>query len=304
MPLFSVLQSLASTSNAVGGFQLVDIVSSGYAAMSGALRVNTRAPVKTDERAGSRMATGVACIPDPEKADLAGGCGEDAYYISGDVTSFGVSDGVGGWRKHGIDPSAYSRCLMQNSQKHADSVGQQPTKILQHAYDSCKSVVGSATAAVVHVSPDLLMSGVNLGDSGWRVIRDGKVVLRTTEQQWAFNAPNQLGTGSDDRPRDADRYKLKLQPNDVIVMGTDGLFDNLSDRHVLRVYERWAGGADSSPKALAELLAREAHKVAQDPTAVTPFAVNSNGRFKGGKMDDVTSVVSIVKDTSARDDDY
>lgn len=286
---------MMSTAGAAGGSQLVDAVSSGLSALSGAVQVNTLSPLKSEEKSGTRMQVGAACIPDPEKANLPGGCGEDAYFISKDVNAFGVSDGVGGWRKHGIDPSAYSRCLMQHSQKHADVVSQHPSRVLNHAYNNCTSVTGSATAAVLRVTPDLMMKGVNLGDSGWRVIRDGRLVLRTREQQWAFNAPNQLGTNSDDRPHHADRYTLQLQPNDVIVMGTDGVFDNLSDRKLLNVYQRWANsdGADS-PKALAEMVAREAHTIAQNPNATTPFAVSSGGRFKGGKMDDITVVSAIL----------
>jgi len=291
MPLFAVLSALASTSGIAGGFQLFDVVSSGVAAASGALRVNTAAPLKSEERIGERQVIGVACIPDPTKANLPGGCGEDAYFISDDVTSFGVSDGVGGWRKHGVDSSAYSRCLMSNTEKLANAGDAAPERILQGAYDSCHHVTGSATAAVATLSPDFWLTGVNLGDSGWRVIRNGQVVLRTREQQWGFNAPNQLGTGSGDRPCDADRYSIQLRPNDVVVMGTDGLFDNLSNQQILKVYGSWDG---NSAKRLAELLATTAHKIAADPNAVTPFATSSKGLFTGGKMDDISVVVSVV----------
>jgi len=291
MPLFAVLAALASTSGIAGGFQLFDLVSSGVAAASGAVRVNTVAPLKSEERIGERQVIGAACIPDPTKANLAGGCGEDAYFIGDDVNSFGVSDGVGGWRKHGVDSSAYSRCLMRNAETLANTGDCTPEKLLQRAYDSCHHVTGSATAVVATLSPDFWLTGVNLGDSGWRVIRDGEIVLRTREQQWGFNAPNQLGTGSSDRPRDADKYSIQLRPNDVVVMATDGLFDNLSNHQILNVYRSWDGG---SPKQLAEMLATTAHRVAADPKAVTPFATSSKGLFTGGKMDDISVLVSVV----------
>ena len=43
-------------------------------------------------------------IPHPEKTH-----GEDAFYAN--EFSFGVADGVGGWREHGIDPSEFSRTV-------------------------------------------------------------------------------------------------------------------------------------------------------------------------------------------------
>ena len=53
-------------------------------------------------------------IPHPEKTH-----GEDAFYANGKQAwyllstefSFGVADGVGGWREHGIDPSEFSRTV-------------------------------------------------------------------------------------------------------------------------------------------------------------------------------------------------
>ena len=42
----------------------------------------------------------------------------------------------------------------------------------------CKTVTGSATAAVVTLKDDNTLEGINLGDSGFAVIRDGKLVLR------------------------------------------------------------------------------------------------------------------------------
>ena len=43
-------------------------------------------------------------VPHPEKAHRGG---EDAGFASSMIIS--ISDGVGGWANHGIDPSGYSR---------------------------------------------------------------------------------------------------------------------------------------------------------------------------------------------------
>lgn len=97
-----------------------------------------------------------------------------------------------------------------------------------------------------------ILQVANLGDSGCMVLRDGRIVLRTVEQTHAFNFPRQLGTvraaaalsplgaaathlallgaragaqGSQDTPTDADRLSIPVEPGDIIVLGTDGLFD-------------------------------------------------------------------------------
>lgn len=55
------------------------------------------------------------------------------------------------------------------------------------------AILGSTTACLV--SLDALESkvhAVNLGDSGYMIVRDGKVLLRSQEQQHYFNTPFQL----------------------------------------------------------------------------------------------------------------
>lgn len=72
----------------------------------------------------------------------------------------------------------------------------------------------------------------NIGDCRLLVWRDGKVVLHTTEQLHDFNYPYQLGARSSVQPTDAAVLTLQLRPGDVIVLGSDGLFDNMTDQQV------------------------------------------------------------------------
>lgn len=69
-------------------------------------------------------------------------------------------------------------------------------------------LAGSSTAAVVTLNKHSgLIEVANLGDSYAAVIRRGKFVLETTEQQHYFNAPYQLGitrAGGDDLQDHAD----------------------------------------------------------------------------------------------------
>jgi serine/threonine protein phosphatase PrpC len=76
--------------------------------------------------------------------------------------------------------------------------------------------------------------------------------------------------------RDAAMYEVRVQAGDVVVLGTDGLFDNLSDRLVAELTEvlSLGGGAVSldAVQATADGLATQARAMAQSKTAVTPWS--------------------------------
>jgi serine/threonine protein phosphatase PrpC len=59
------------------------------------------------------------------------------------------------------------------------------------------------------------------------VLRDGEPIFRSEEQQHSFNFPFQLGTGSKDTPADAQSFTVKIKEGDIVVMGSDGIFDNV-----------------------------------------------------------------------------
>ena len=50
-------------------------------------------------------------------------------------------------------------------------------------------------------------------------------------QQHSFNCPYQLASPTKwpeaDKPEDADMYEVELLPGDIVVLGSDGLFDNM-----------------------------------------------------------------------------
>ena len=91
-------------------------------------------------------------------------------------------------------------------------------------------------------------------------------------------------------------YSLQVQPGDVLVVGTDGLFDNVFDFELSNVvmHSLLAG---NSPQVTAEQVAGMARVRAQDRMRLSPFAraAQEEGyRYYGGKLDDITVVVSYV----------
>lgn len=244
-----------------------------------------------------RLASGAHMIPHPEKRHKGG---EDAYFLSEDGQVVGVADGVGGWALSGIDSGLYSKSLMAEAKKAVEAAkkaGVQPTRatdIMQKAYDHTKHLVGSSTAVILMAEGQSVKYS-NLGDSGFMVIRGDKVAFRTREQTHAFNTPYQIGTGGD-HPTDAEEGRVAVEEGDIIVLGTDGLFDNLFDDQIVEIVKQGRQEKRDADE-VAEMIARRAHKAGSRTTGEMPFGKNARTygyQYQGGKMDDITVVVSFV----------
>jgi protein phosphatase PTC7 len=112
---------------------------------------------------------------------------------------------------------------------------------------------------------------------GVMVVRDDKVLLRSKEQQRGFNFPYQLGTNSEDTPKRADRYELPMQPADIVVIATDGFWDNLFDQKILQLINSWKSSNGGKVDKLAKILAEEAERVSLSKDR-TPFQVAPRSR--------------------------
>ncbi|KAJ0982193.1 hypothetical protein J5N97_010448 [Dioscorea zingiberensis] len=138
---------------------------------------------------------------------------------------------------------------------------------------------------------------VNLGDSGFIVIRDGCTIFRSPVQQHDFNFTYQLESDNgSDLPSSAQVFTFPVASGDVIVAGTDGLFDNLYNNEITAVVVH-AIRAGLEPQVTAQKIAALARQRAQDKDRQTPFstaAQDAGIRYYGGKLDDITVVVSYV----------
>lgn len=169
-----------------------------------------------------------------------------------------MADGVGGWREYGIDPSKFSSSLMdtckrlieQDKLNIQDSTYKTPIQILTKSYntllDSKNSLIGSSTACIVLFNRDTeFIHAANLGDSGFVIIRNNKIVHRSQEQQHYFNSPFQLAIHPNmnnndqdslisDRPESASTSSFKVTEGDFILVATDGLWDNLPENSLIQ----------------------------------------------------------------------
>ncbi|XP_059277260.1 probable protein phosphatase 2C 55 isoform X1 [Lycium ferocissimum] len=236
-------------------------------------------------------------LPHPAKAKTGG---EDAHFICGpaQAIAIGVADGVGGWADHGIDAGEYARELMSNSisaiqEEPKDSIDLM--RVLEKAHMRTKAR-GSSTACIIALTDEGLYA-VNLGDSRFMLVRHGSAIFESPVQQHGFNFPYQLGGSSaGDLPSLADVFKVTVAPGDVLVAGTDGLFDNLYDADIMGVVIH-AVEDGLGPQMTAQKIAALAQQRAMDPIKPSPFsdaAKEAGFEYPGGKLDDITVVVSYI----------
>lgn len=274
------------------------------------------------------VAASAMAIPHPEKVEAGrkgvnrrgfGHGGEDAYFYSSNrngIYAMGVADGVYAWREQGIDAGVFSQRLMEGCRQAVELGTTDVLRVLQFATRRLRreGVQGSSTVCLVLV--DLLqgrLSAANLGDSGFVLLGYKKdhaagpgasssaagrlaIKYRSPQQEHSFGCPYQLGhMASADSVEDAMLATLPVSPGDVVVMGTDGLFDNMGDEELVDSVERMML-TGSSTGALAQALAFRAFDHSLDKRRVTPFSEAASEAFDmvytGGKADDITVLVA------------
>ena len=282
-----------------------------------------------------RLVAGAAAIPHPAKADTGG---EDAHFTSpSGLGCVGVADGVGGWAAEGVDPAVFARRLMAGAAAALEAAPRQggvggggggpasprpapaPAACVRAAlaagHAATAGILGSSTAVLGAALPGGTLQVAVLGDSGFYLLRDGKVALASDPQQHSFNMPFQLadpglGSAAANTPADADVYDVAGEVGDVLILATDGVCDNLYPAELEAVVAAWYGGGQAPPStpasaaSLARAIAAAAAAHGADPTYQSPWVVEAAragvlplwARFnpRGGKLDDCTVVVAWV----------
>lgn len=94
-----------------------------------------------------------------------------------------------------------------------------------------------------------------------------------------------------------------MQPGDLIVVGTDGLWDNLFMDDCSKILKR-CKSEGMGPLQISKVLGIFAQMKSLDTNAVTPFMLGARQSglhyMGGGKPDDITIVVSVVSYVSSK----
>ncbi|XP_042399417.1 probable protein phosphatase 2C 1 isoform X1 [Zingiber officinale] len=249
------------------------------------------------------LSFGSHLIPHPAKVDKGG---EDAFLVSnhnGGV--FAVADGVSGWADQNVDPALFSRELMANvSELIVDEEVNYNPQVLMRKAHAATSSIGSATVIIAILEKNGILKVANVGDCGLRLIRRDQVVFATSPQDHYFDCPYQLSSEIYGQTyQDATVCSLELIEGDTVVMGSDGLFDNIFDHEIISAL---SGSQDVSEAA--NKLANLAHYHSMDSNFDSPYSLEARSRgfdvpwwkkvlgtkLVGGKLDDITVIVGRV----------
>lgn len=214
-----------------------------------------------------------------------------------------MADGVSQWSLEGIYPGLYAHELMENCERFlSDCKGiplTKPEDVLVRGATKTKSP-GSSTVLVAYFDGQVLHVA-NIGNSGFIIVRNGAVFKRSSPMVHGFNFPLQIVRG-DDPTELIERYKIDLDEGDVIVTATDGLFDNLYEQEIASIVTK-SLQTRMRLQDIAKFLATSAQEVGQSTSRRSPFAdaVEASGYvgYTGGKLDDVTVIVSHVQKKSS-----
>ena len=237
---------------------------------------------------------------------------EDAHFGHAEAGVVGVADGVGGYRGR-VDASAFARGLMNNAYMEvvtaAPGTHVCPRTLLDRAHQATAAAGTAAASTAVIVSlAGRTLKWAYVGDSGFVVFRDGRILRRSQSQQHHFNCPYQLNSKPDGiRVAAAAAVgEVPAKEGDIVVVGTDGLFDNVTDDELERIV-RMGTALGFSPKNFAEVLAGFAFEAARCTNRDTPFSVlgrrETGQAFPAcGKPDDITVVVAHIVSHTTSDD--
>jgi len=202
------------------GFTILNVFACSALAMTG------KNDTTNANTANGYFKSGSTLIPHPEKAYKGG---EDALIVKERMIS--VADGVGGWAHHGVDVAKYSKQLMKLiGVVYDENPNAHPKQIMTEA-NKRTTEQGTSTCVIAILHPEnKTIASTLIGDAGYILLRPQvgqnlTTVYRSKEQQKRFNFPYQIGTGGDD-PSTAIDKDVAVQHNDIIVMGSDGVFDN------------------------------------------------------------------------------
>uniref|UniRef100_A0A7S1R8K0 Protein phosphatase n=1 Tax=Alexandrium catenella TaxID=2925 RepID=A0A7S1R8K0_ALECA len=209
----------------------------------------------------------------------------DAGYIYADAVAcssrmLGVCDGVSGIQQMGLKPDELPRQLCEECCKamdHCIAADEVPSDgdghwlmaLLQDAYDQTLAW-GATTVLLAAMEDSRRLVVANVGDCGLLVLRPDPSCpsqlsrqFRTDEMRYHPNQPIQVvrlaNTAAFDQHRvimGAKMSMVDLRPGDLIVLGSDGIFDNLRDEEVSSIVQRHCASLPeisdaSSPEAPA-----------------------------------------------------
>lgn len=283
--------------------------------------------------------TDIKCVGKITSEGEIGKCGEDNYIIhdSDNYIILGVIDGVGGWNNvQGLSKNIipiFTYELSQKLKKHIKEYLKKNRIELVDKYvmkDWVIDVLNELYNNNIHGSSTLLICIINkkngkckiynIGDSKMMIIRDKKMesgnrggledILITESQQFNFNAPYQVGSNPPENNRfsksrfndKGEYYEIDLEQGDFLLLGTDGLWDNLDILEIIQIIEKEYNNLNdiNDIKKISNKLIEESKKrMLNMTTSKGPWVLEyekHNNKLVDytGKYDDITLISTLI----------
>lgn len=236
----------------------------------------------------------------------------------------GIADGVSGVHHMGLTPDAlpwellhacgsglFAAAARGEPKGKGKSIDKWIIDLIQEAFDSTEEH-GATTLLLAAIKGGNLVTAC-LGDSGILVLRPVclhpfrlQAIFKTEPGRYDARRPVQIQRleGHDIESayeviQSASIAATPVQPGDLLVLGTDGLFDNLSDREIQQVLERFCAGClgsnDELKLAAAALVdvAIQNVKLGDEHADKGPW--QRNGAVPANNADDTTALVAMIK---------
>lgn len=149
---------------------------------------------------------------------------------------------------------------------------------------------GAATLSIALLSPDNeYLYVATLGDSEVKVFRDGKLRYRSPMQRKG-NKPGQLNSGI---PRAVDKMtieRVRVSKGDMVVMASDGLWDNVLETHAGHVLEK-SSTVQDAVFHLMRLAMEGKYAVNKECGSTDDHEIE---RCVGARKDDITIIVGNI----------
>ena len=244
-------------------------------------------------------------------------CGQDAHFqtFNKDINTyfFGVADGVSGAENKNVNPAEFSLQLCSNFKSVSENIKTNNftlKKITNLATQNLK-VNGSSTFCALSFNTSTgKLNSFNIGDSGYIILRPKLTkltcIFKSEIQQYDFNFPYQLShTESGEINYKAviesgNSQTFQLQKGDIVIIGTDGVFDNLFTTEIISIIQPIYSNLSNVEDA--QKMANEIVNLAKDPTKLNRFSpwvneAKNNNMYTANimyKPDDTTVLVSII----------
>jgi len=146
-----------------------------------------------------------------------------------------------------------------------------------------------------------------MGDSSYLIARpvnigEFNLIFKSEDQTHGFNIPYQVGTEGDN-PSFAKSLNHTVEANDLVIVASDGLWDNIDDKEILKTlndFSKKSGSIKIDTEEFAKILSIKAETLSRDKNYFSPFCKKameyskSGRKYMGGKPDDITIIVAQV----------